>query len=264
MFGDPSAIWPPTSAATSICLRWSLPLLPCEQSIITRAGRPAAASLPTVSSTLRAWWFGPVRVPPRRITKHVSLPAVCRIAPIPCLVTPANQCGCRADATASTAICTLPFVPFLKPTGIERPDASSRCTWLSVVRAPIAATDVRSARYCGIWVSRNSEAVGRPRCVNREQQRPSEAQALVDVVAPVEIRIVDEALPARHRARLLEVGPHHDHEIVGEPAGDLVEAFRILDRGPGVVNRAGADDGDQPRVVAAEDRRDRRARRRHG
>ena len=52
---------------------------------------------------------------------------------------------------------------FLNPTGIDSPDASSRCTWLSVVRAPIATHDVRSAMCCGICVSRNSEAVGSPR-----------------------------------------------------------------------------------------------------
>ena len=32
----------------------------------------------------------------------------------------------------------VPSVPFLKPTGQERPEASSRCTWDSVVRAPMA------------------------------------------------------------------------------------------------------------------------------
>ena len=40
--------------------------------------------------------------------------------------------------TASTAILTLPSVPFLKPIGQDNPDASSRWIWLSVVRAPIA------------------------------------------------------------------------------------------------------------------------------
>lgn len=33
----------------------------------------------------------------------------------------------------------------LKPTGQERPLANSRCTWLSVVRAPIAPQEIRSA-----------------------------------------------------------------------------------------------------------------------
>jgi hypothetical protein len=44
---------------------------------------------------------------------------------------------------------TLPSVPFLKPTGQDRPDASSRCTCDSVVRAPMAPQLIRSAMYCG-------------------------------------------------------------------------------------------------------------------
>jgi hypothetical protein len=87
---------------------------------------------------------------------------VWKIADTPCLVTEGNQWAVRADSTASTAVLVLPSVPFLNPTGIDSPDASSRCTWLSVVRAPIATHDVRSAMCCGICVSRNSDPVGRP------------------------------------------------------------------------------------------------------
>jgi hypothetical protein len=36
----------------------------------------------------------------------------------------------------------LPSVPFLKPMGKETPDASSRCNWDSVVRAPIAPQEM--------------------------------------------------------------------------------------------------------------------------
>src|SRR3954463_15384411 len=97
------------------------------------------------------------------MTWHDSLPEVWKMAETPCLVTDGNQCGDRAVRTASTAIWVLPSVLFLNPTGIDRPDASSRCTWLSAVRAPMATHDVRSAICCGIWVSRNSEPVGRPR-----------------------------------------------------------------------------------------------------
>ena len=63
---------------------------------------------------------------------------------------------------ASTAIFTLPSVPFLNPTGHDSPEASSRCTWLSVVRAPMAPQDTRSAMYCGVIMSRNSQPAGRP------------------------------------------------------------------------------------------------------
>lgn len=66
-----------------------------------------------------------------------------------------------ADA-ASMAMRTLPSVPFLKPTGHDKPEASSRCTCDSVVRAPMAPQAIRSAVYCGVIVSRNSVAHGRP------------------------------------------------------------------------------------------------------
>jgi hypothetical protein len=58
---------------------------------------------------------------------------------------------------------TLPSVPFLKPIGAELPDASSRWTWLSVVRAPIAPHAIRSPMYCGEIVSSSSLADGTPR-----------------------------------------------------------------------------------------------------
>jgi hypothetical protein len=57
----------------------------------------------------------------------------------------------------------LPSVPFLKPIGADRPEASSRCTWLSVVRAPMAPQAIRSPMYCGEITSRNSLPAGRPR-----------------------------------------------------------------------------------------------------
>ena len=40
---------------------------------------------------------------------------------------------------------TLPSVPFLKPMGKETPLASSRWSWDSVVRAPMAPQEMRSA-----------------------------------------------------------------------------------------------------------------------
>ena len=87
-----------------------------------------------------------------------------------------NECTWRA-----------PEVPFLNPIGIERPEASSRCSCdlkvahmsmataaactcmsstapitHSVVRAPMAPQEIRSAMYCGETVSRNSVPAGRP------------------------------------------------------------------------------------------------------
>ncbi|MOA05758.1 hypothetical protein D3C78_1253680 [compost metagenome] len=79
---------------------------------------------------------------------------------------------------ASVAMRILPSVPFLKPMGAEIPDASSRCTWLSVVRAPMAPQLMRSAMYWGEITSRNSLAAGTPRRLMsisswRAMRRPS-------------------------------------------------------------------------------------------
>jgi hypothetical protein len=50
----------------------------------------------------------------------------------------------------------------LEADGAERPEASSRCTWLSVVRAPMAPQLIRSPMYWGEITSRNSLAAGTP------------------------------------------------------------------------------------------------------
>lgn len=64
----------------------------------------------------------------------------------PCFVTPIKWCGQEAERQASTATAREPSVPFLNPTGNETPEASSRWSWDSVVRAPIAARERQSAR----------------------------------------------------------------------------------------------------------------------
>src|SRR5438093_11802189 len=84
------------------------------------------------------------------------------MAETPSLVTDGNQCGDRAASIASTAVWVLPSVLFLNPTGHDKPDANSRCTWLSVVRAPIAPQLTRSEMYWGDMTSRYSTPDGIP------------------------------------------------------------------------------------------------------
>ena len=110
------------------------------------------------------------------MTWQASLPRVTTMAASPCFVTERNWWGCMAARIASTAIWTLPSVPFLNPTGIDSPEASSRWTWLSVVRAPIAPHDTRSAMNWGVMVSRNSHPAGSPmsaRSSRKPRARPS-------------------------------------------------------------------------------------------
>jgi hypothetical protein len=99
-----------------------------------------------------------------------GLPRVSKIAATPILVMPMKLCGARAASTASAATCTLPSVPFLKPTGQLRPLASWRWLWLSVVRAPMAPQAIRSLMYCGLSRSRNSVPGRQPHRVDLQQQ----------------------------------------------------------------------------------------------
>ena len=144
----------------------------------------------------------------------------------------------------------LPSVPFLKPIGADSPEASSRCTWLSVVRAPIAPQAIRSPRYCGEITSRNSLPAGTPSLLISSSSWRADAQALVDAVALVEVRVVDEPLPADRRARLLEIDAHDDLERAGEAIALGLQLSRVLDRGERIVDRARAHDDEQPVVLA--------------
>ena len=92
-----------------------------------------------------------------------------------------------------------------------------------------------------------------PHAVDVEQQLPREAQALVDREAAVEPRVVDEALPADGRARLLEVHAHHDGEIGAQPARRRREQSpRTRAPRPQSWIEHGPDDGDQPVVGAVQ------------
>ena len=79
--------------------------------------------------------------------------------------------------------------------------------------------------------------------------------ALVDAEGVVHARIVDVPLPAGRGARLLEVDAHH-HEAACRrpPSASAREPRGIVERGRRIVDRAGSDHDEQPRVAALEDR----------
>ncbi len=87
-----------------------------------------------------------------------------------------------------------------------------------------------------------------------------QAKAVVDLVGAVEMRIVDEALPADGGAGLLKVDAHHDVEIGGEFGDGGLEQGGVFDRGLGVVDGAGANQDQQARVAMREDAGDIEAR----
>ena len=60
---------------------------------------------------------------------------------------PRNVCGSRAALIALTAGSIVPGVVFLKPIGMDKPEAIWRCVCDSVVRAPMADQQIKSAMY---------------------------------------------------------------------------------------------------------------------
>ena len=102
-------------------------------------------------------------------------------------------------------------------------------------------------------------AAGNAHAVDVEEELASEAQPLVDRERAVQVRIVDEALPADRRARLLEIHAHDDEEVVRVLLRRIAQALRIFERRLGVVDRAGSHDDEEP-IVRVQHAMDRLAR----
>ncbi|MNN28348.1 hypothetical protein D3C81_1419140 [compost metagenome] len=67
------------------------------------------------------------------------------------------------------------------------------------------------------------------------------------------MRVVDQALPAHRGARLLEVDAHHHFQLAGEAVALHLEQLGVFQRGAGIVDRARADDDDEPVIHAVQD-----------
>lgn len=144
---EPAATCSQMDAAAICCFVWSLWLLLVRAVDHHRIGQlvldePGADLGHVLGVEVRR------REPPRRMTWQLSLPVVWKMADTPCFVTDGNQWGDRAASTASTAVWVFPSVPFLKLTGIDNPDASSRWTGLWVVWVPMATHDVKVLGGC--------------------------------------------------------------------------------------------------------------------
>jgi hypothetical protein len=66
-----------------------------------------------------------------------------------------------------------------------------------------------------LWADEVEElsARGDARFREVEQQLAGKPQSLVDLEAAVEVRVIDQSLPADRGARLLEVDPHDHHQV---------------------------------------------------
>jgi hypothetical protein len=78
-------------------------------------------------------------------------------------------------------------------------------------------------------------------------------QSLVDLVALVNVRVVDESLPANRCAGLLEVRAHDDAEVVLKLIGKSLETLAVLKCELWVVQRAGADHDEETVILLRDD-----------
>lgn len=80
-----------------------------------------------------------------------------------------------------------------------------------------------------------------------------DTETLVDLVRLIDIRVVDQTLPANSCARLFKVGAHDDAEVALELLGELDEARAVLDSGLGVVHGAGTADDEETIIALLDD-----------
>src|SRR5665213_4020683 len=86
-----------------------------------------------------------------------------------------------------------------------------------------------------------------------DQQVPRLAQAVVDLVRLVKIRVVDQALPADGGAGLLKINAHDDAQVVGVFRDGVFEQRAVFACSLGVVDGAGPDQDKQPGIAPGED-----------
>jgi hypothetical protein len=151
---------------------------------------------------------------------------------VPLTSTPANACGAPAARTASTASLTAAVGAVLEAD--RHREAGRRAGGGSGSRSCARRsrpTRRRPEMYCGVIGSRNSQPIGEPRSSTSSSSSRACA-ARVHVAGAVEVGIVDQPLPAGRRARLLEVDPHRDADVVAQ-LGRARPAPGVVDRGLG-------------------------------
>jgi len=95
---------------------------------------------------------------------------------------------------ASTAVCTLPSVAFLNPTGADSAEAIAGAAALHRARADRAQVTTR--RNTAASPGQDFGCRGNAHAGAVEQDTARAAQARADIAASVQVRIVDQALPS--------------------------------------------------------------------
>src|ERR1700756_4308233 len=95
------------------------------------------------------------------------------------------------------------------------------------------------------------------------EKLPGKTEPFVDVIGPVQVWIIDKPFPSDDGSRLFEVHAHDDEDSILDPGRERSQSLRIVERGPGVVDRAGTDDRKEASVAPIENGFDRSPRARY-
>ena len=101
------------------------------------------------------------------------------------------------------------------------------------------------------------------RSIDLDQQFARQPQTAIDVIAAIELRVVDQPLPADGGAWLFEINPHHDFQIGRQLPAQGQQASRVLLGRVRIMNRAGAHHDQQPVIGRVKNAMDRLARAKH-
>ena len=98
---------------------------------------------------------------------------------------------------------------------------------------------------------------GQAESIEIDQQLSSGAKTLIDVVALVEIGVVDKAFPANAGSGLFEVSAHEDDELVFEALSQREQLFGVIEGCDGVVDATRSHDDDETLIASVDDIGDR-------
>ena len=82
------------------------------------------------------------------------------------------------------------------------------------------------------------------RLVQFQQQTTRGAQAFINLVAVIQVRVIDQTFPTHCSARFFKIHPHDDGNIVLQFIAQGRQALGIVFRRHRVMNRAGAYNGE--------------------
>jgi hypothetical protein len=88
--------------------------------------------------------------------------------------------------------------------------------------------------------------------IDGKEKATGGANAVLDIVASVQVRIVDQPFPSDRCARFFEINAHHDKQFVLHLVADLEQSIGILDGRLGIVNGAGANNDEKPGIFPAQ------------